>query len=70
MEELNEEELTKDDAFKLCQGVHPPIFHMYRSKGIYVFKFYKEFNWRYVIVDDRIPCDVHTKKPLYGMAQN
>jgi hypothetical protein len=24
--------------------------------GIYLFKFFKDFSWRYVIIDDRIPC--------------
>jgi hypothetical protein len=29
---------------------------MYRKKGIYVLRFFKDFRWRYVILDNRLPC--------------
>lgn len=48
--------IDKEMAFNLSKGVYPSIFHMYRKKGIYVLRFYKEFGWRYVIIDDRLPC--------------
>lgn len=38
----------------------------YCAKGIYVLKFYKDTTWRYVLVDDRIPCDAATKRPLFA----
>jgi hypothetical protein len=46
--------------------VYPPIFHIYRKRGLYVFKFFKEFDWRYVIVDDRIPCGTNNGLPVFG----
>ena len=42
-------------ATTLSMGVFPPIFHRFRHKGIYCLRFFKEFNWRYVIIDDRLP---------------
>ena len=50
-------------------GVYPSIFHVYRIKGIYVFRFFKNFKWLYVIVDDRIPTIQDTgdeRKPAFG----
>jgi len=32
------------------------MFHYLRKYGMYVFRFYKNNGWRYVIVDDRLPC--------------
>ncbi len=40
----------------MTSGVYPPMFHYLRKYGIYVFRFFKECAWRYVIIDDRIPC--------------
>ena len=31
------------DARILSNGVHPPIFHQFRSMGLYVLRFYKNF---------------------------
>ena len=39
----------------LFEGVYPPMFHSLSRKGLYVLKFFKEFAWRYVIIDSRIP---------------
>jgi calpain len=51
-------------------GVYPSIFHVYRIKGIFVFRFFKNFKWLYVIIDDRIPTieggDNYTRKPAFG----
>lgn len=49
-------EVDEEVAQHLSSGVYPPLFHIYATKGIYVFRFFKEFKWRYVIIDDRIPC--------------
>ena len=38
-----------------CMGVFPPIFHPYRHCGIYCFRFFKDLQWRYVIIDKRLP---------------
>ena len=39
----------------LSMGVFPPIFHCFRNQRIFCLRFFKEFKWRYVIIDDRIP---------------
>lgn len=59
-------EVDEEIAEHLCEGVYPPLFHIYATKGIYVFRFFKEFKWRYVIIDDMIPCFSATKKPVFG----
>lgn len=58
--------IDKDIASILDNGVYPPIFHKYRSKGIYVFRFFKNFQWVYTLVDQRVPMDVKTKKLVFG----
>ena len=40
----------------LSTGVYPPIFHRFRSKNLFCFKFFKNGKWRYVIIDDKLPC--------------
>lgn len=47
--------VDKEIAVCLSQGIFPPIFHKYRAKGLYVLRIFKNFNWIYVIVDERIP---------------
>ena len=49
--------IDKDIASALSKGVYPPIFHRYRSKGLYVIRIFKDFQWIYVIIDERIPVD-------------
>eukprot|EP00947_MAST-08B_sp_MAST-8B-sp1_P005290 g5290.t1 len=41
----------------------------YRARGLYTFKFWKCGAWRYVHVDDRIPCD-HRGAPLYSRGRS
>ena len=53
--------IDKEIASLLSKGVYPPIFHRYRSRGIYVIRIYKDFEWIYVIIDDRMPVDIKTK---------
>lgn len=48
--------VDRDMSEKFCQGVYAPIFHKFRTENIYVLRFFKEFAWRYVIIDDRLPC--------------
>ena len=36
-------------------GVFPPIFHKFHRKKIYVIRFFKEFRWRYIVIDDKLP---------------
>lgn len=58
--------VDKEIATLLSKGVYPPIFHRYRSFGLYVIRLFINFNWVYVLVDDRIPVNVHTRKPIFG----
>ena len=50
---------------QLEQGIFPPLFHIYVTRGMYVFRFYKDYQKRYVIIDDKIPCR-QNKVPVYG----
>lgn len=54
--------VDKEIASLLDNGVYPPIFHRFRSVGLYVIRFFKNFNWTYVIIDQRIPIDKKTLK--------
>mmetsp|Transcript_40465 Transcript_40465/g.38964 ORF Transcript_40465/g.38964 Transcript_40465/m.38964 type:complete len:87 (+) Transcript_40465:635-895(+) len=65
-------EVNGEDVHKLSTGLYPPLFHMYRKKGLYVIRFFKDFKWRYVIIDDRLPCNKSTfpRKPYYGTCTN
>jgi calpain len=59
-------DLTPSIAKTMTEGVYPPIFRCYAKYGIYVFKFFKDFSWRYVIIDERIPCYRSNKTPVFG----
>jgi len=59
---------NKQSAFDFSKGVYPGIFHLYRAKGIYVFRFFKDFRWIYVIIDDRIPCV--DKQPVFSSCKD
>lgn len=41
---------------QMSEGIYPPMFHFLQKYGIFVLKFYKNFAWRYVIIDDKLPC--------------
>jgi calpain len=58
------------DCEKLSKGVYPPIFHIYSKKGLYVLRFFKDFKWRYVIIDDRLPCTRSSYRPYYATCTN
>lgn len=47
--------LDKSSATMASIGVFPPIFHKFRKRGIYCFRFFKDFSWRYVIIDKKLP---------------
>ena len=44
------------EAKGMSMGVYPPMFHYLRKHGMYVMRFFKDYGWRYVIIDDRLPC--------------
>ena len=62
--------VDKDIATLLSKGVYPPIFHKYREIGLYVIRLYKDFEWIYVIVDERVIVNKKTNKPVFGSCIN
>jgi len=62
--------IDKDIASILSNGVYPPIFHKFRNFGLYVIRIFKDFNWIYVIIDNRVPVNKKTGKPVFGRAQS
>ena len=55
---------------EMIKGVYPQIFRWYKMFGIYVFRFFKNFKWRYVIVDERIPCYKASKTPIFAWCKD
>ena len=47
--------VDKEISVNLSRGIFPPIFHKFRSRGIYVLRYFKNFEWVYVIIDERLP---------------
>lgn len=62
--------VDKEIASLLSKGVYPPIFHRFRKIGLFVIRIFKNFTWIYVIVDERIPVDTKTQKPVFGHCPN
>ena len=52
--------VDKEISTNLSKGIFPPIFHKFRSRGIYVLRYFKDFNWIYVIIDERLPVKTVT----------
>lgn len=44
----NLKEISNEEAQAMQKGVYPPIYHYLRKYGIFVFRFFKNFQWRYV----------------------
>ena len=68
---LEDGKIDEEEIKMMSEGIYPPIFHSFSTKGIYCFRFYKNFKWRYVLIDDRIPCysvynENQTKKPIFA----
>ena len=68
--DVQNENMVDKKTAQLCTiGVYPPLFHKFRKNGIFVFRFFKDFRWRYVIVDELLPyancrlCFAHCTKP-------
>ena len=55
-EKNTDDEISNYEAKGMTSGVYPPMFHYLRKYGMYVFRFFKNYKWRYVIIDDRLPC--------------
>ena len=58
--------VDKEIAMKYCSGIYPPIFHKFRLRGLYIFRFFKNMEWIYILVDDRLPMDKKTKSVIFG----
>ena len=76
-ESILDDGVIDDEEIKMVScGIYPPVFHHFRERGIYCFKFYKNYKWRYVIIDDTLPClkvnDVSMERPrlIYGKCRN
>ena len=68
LEDINTpEEITLNNAKYMSKGVYSGIFHNLKDVGMYVFKFFINSAWRWVIVDDKIPMyvDLETKNCEY-----
>ncbi len=51
--DLDNSRMVDNEAAINCSiGVYPPLFHKFRHWGIYVLRFFKDFKWRYVVIDD------------------
>ena len=52
----NGDNLSNEEVHELLSGVYPSLFHYFSKFGLYVLRFFKDYDWRYVIIDDRLPC--------------
>ena len=56
VKQLNNADLiNQETACGISKGVYPPIFHPFARFGLYVFRFFKNAGWKWVIIDDRLP---------------
>ena len=62
--------VDKEIAMLLCNGLYPPIFHKFRTKGLFVLRIFKNFQWIYVIIDERVPISIKDRKPVFGQCKN
>lgn len=58
-------QITENNAIGISDGVYPPIFHTFAKKGLYVLRFFKDCNWRWVVIDDRLPVFAESGDPKY-----
>jgi len=71
--------VDKEIATLLCNGVYPPIFHKFRTKGLFVLRIFKNFKWIYIVIDERVPVynkeeelgsGKFTKWPIFGACKD
>lgn len=62
--------IDQHTASSMSKGVYPPIFHPFRKYGLYVMRFNKNYHWRYVLIDERIPMFASNDEPLFGRCTN
>lgn len=74
--DVDNEICIKDDninAESVLKGVYCSVFHYLSRYGMYVFRFYKNCNWKYVIIDDRLPSNymnLNNKKLVFSNCKN
>ena len=70
---LADKRIDEEENVMLSTGVYPPIFHSFRKKGIFCFRFFKDFKWRYVLIDSSLPCnrvyENQTPTPLFAQCR-
>ena len=63
--------VDKEIASIFSKGVYAPIFHRYRKRGMYVIRLFKNFEWIYVIIDERLPVyKDNVKDPVFGACKD
>ena len=62
----NLQNMSLPDLVRFTSSIYPQIFHFLREAGIYVFRFNKQGQWVYVVIDDRLPVDVATGKMCFA----
>ena len=53
---LEDGKIDEEEIKMISEGIYPPLFHSFAMKGIYRFRFFKNFKCRYIIIYDRLPC--------------
>jgi hypothetical protein len=66
--DINVQSTSDEDVKNMISGVYPQIFHAYAKYGIYVFRFFKDNKWVYVLTDDYLPC-LSNDKLVYGQCK-
>lgn len=59
-------EKLKRQPSMLTDGIHPPLFHLFRKYGLYVFKFFKKFKPVYVIIDELFPVEAFSGTLIFA----
>jgi calpain-5 len=47
--------INRETCVGISKGVYPSLFHSFAKYGLYCFRFFKNCQWRWVIIDDRLP---------------
>ena len=64
-------EISDQEADGMSKGLYCPVFHFLRKYGMFVIRFFKNYSWRYVVIDDKILCDSECPPvPVFGRCRN
>jgi hypothetical protein len=58
--------VDKEIAMLMCNGIYAPIFHKFRTRGLYILRYFKNMEWIYVMIDDRLPIDKNKNKTIFA----